>query len=61
MDNFGFLLQLNKDGLTDFIIKGSKYIQRIYSVCNKICNFYNQLFKVIKNYLTFNYKQIIIT
>ena len=45
MDNFGFLLQLeNRDDehVDFFIIKGSKYIQRIYSAYNKIYN--NKLF-----------------
>lgn len=39
LDNFGFLLQVyttNKENTNNFIIKGSKYIQRIYSAYNKI-------------------------
>jgi hypothetical protein len=41
LDNFGFLLQVHssfekEDDITNFIIKGSKYIQRIYSASNKI-------------------------
>lgn len=39
LDNFGFLLQVyttNKEKINNFIIKGSKYIQRIYSAYNKI-------------------------
>ena len=44
MDNFGFLLQLKNrdDDHLDFIIKSCKYIQRIYSAYNKICD--NNLF-----------------
>jgi len=39
LDNFGFLLQVyttNKENPNNFIIKGSKYIRRIYSAYNKI-------------------------
>ena len=40
LDNFGFLLQVysvnKKTNVLNFIIKGSKYIQRIYSAYNKI-------------------------
>ena len=45
MDNFGFLLQLKNrddDDHIDFVIKSCKYIQRIYSAYNKICD--NKLF-----------------
>jgi len=48
LDNFGFFLQVysvnkNKD-VVNFIIKGSKYIKRIYSAYNKI-KIHSELFK----------------
>jgi hypothetical protein len=49
LDNFGFLLQVyslnKKKDVRNFIIKGSKYIQRIYSAYNKIKGFRTNLFK----------------
>jgi len=49
LDNFGFLLQVyslnKKKDVRNFIIKGSKYIQRIYSAYNKIKGFRIDVFE----------------